>query len=80
MLKSGRSVPTSEGSHQRGGGVALVLQGSAVDAWTSGGCQWKTWGLRLISAILDCGDRQSQLLLPDIGAICQANIMHGRPQ
>ena len=57
VLTSGRTVPTLGGSHQRGEGVALVLQGSEVDAWTSSGSQWKMWGSRLISAILDCCDR-----------------------
>jgi len=55
VLSSGRPVPTSGESHLRGEGVALVLRGPAIQAWKAAGSKWRTWGSRLISAVLDCG-------------------------
>ena len=48
VLTSGREVPRDVVVKQRGEGVALVLMGLAIKAWTSGGSQWKTWNYRII--------------------------------
>ena len=57
LLISGREVPSLGRSHQRGEGVALVLLGPAIIAWRNSCSQWKAWGSRIISAMLDCGER-----------------------
>ena len=46
VLTAGRNVPGAmgPGDRQRGGGVAIVLSGPAVDIWRAGGSQWKAWG------------------------------------
>ena len=43
VLAAGRPVPTHGEPGQRGEGVAIVLSGPAVQAWRSGGEQWKAW-------------------------------------
>ena len=40
-------------------GVALVLSGSAVDAWKLGGEQWIVCSSRLVKALLVTGKRVS---------------------
>lgn len=56
-VTSGREVPSLGRSHQRDEGVALVLHGPAIIAWRNSGSQWKAWGSRIISAMLDCGEQ-----------------------
>ena len=56
VLSAGRKVPRDRGNGQRGEGVALILSGPAVDAWRTGGSQWKAWGSRLITATLEIGN------------------------
>ena len=50
VLPSGRPTPQPGQSGQRGGGVALVFSGPAIDAWKAVGQQWRYWKSRLISA------------------------------
>ena len=50
VLTSGREVPIGSGVRQRGEGVAIVLAGPAVHAWKAGGCKWKAWSSRLVTA------------------------------
>jgi len=45
VLTSGRKVPIAGRSGQRGEGVAIVLNGPAIQAWMNGGSQWKAWRL-----------------------------------
>ena len=50
VLTSGRPLPDTEDSFQRGEGVALVLLDWAVEAWKNGGRQWKAWSSRIVTA------------------------------
>ena len=52
VLAAGRSVPGPGIAKQRGEGVAIVLSGPAVGAWKDGGCRWKAWSSRLVTATL----------------------------
>ena len=62
VLTSGREVPIGSGVRQRGEGVAIVLAGPAVHAWKAGGCKWKAWSSRLVTATLDVGGGQQHVL------------------
>jgi len=42
---------------QRGEGVAVVLFDWAIEAWKAGGCQWKAWSSRLVTAGLKIGKK-----------------------
>ena len=53
MLTSGRALPGEGDSFRRGEGVAIVLLDWAVEAWKSGGRQWKAWSPRIITASLE---------------------------
>ena len=52
VLAAGRPVPGPGVVKQRGEGVANVLSGPAISAWKEGGCRWKVWISRLVTAIL----------------------------
>ena len=45
--------------HAEREGVALVLSGPAIAAQKTGGEQWKTWGSRIVRAMLSAGKRFS---------------------
>ena len=62
ILASGRPIPTDDTVRQRGEGVALVISNSMRDAWKAGGCQWKAWSPRVVSAVLKLGKRQTEAL------------------
>ena len=59
VLAAGRPVPASGELVQRGEGVAIVLSGSAIKAWRSGGKQWKAWSSRLVTACLHMGRKST---------------------
>ena len=62
VLAAGRPVPTPGELGQRGEGVAIVLSGPAVQAWRSGGEQWKAWSSRLVTACLHMGKESTDHL------------------
>ena len=62
MLTAGRTVPGANEVKQRGKGVALVLNGRAIDAWRTGGSKWKAWSSRLITVTLLVGSRRCNCL------------------
>ena len=62
ILTSGRPVPTSDSVKQRGEGVAIVMAGPAISAWKDGGCRWKAWSPRLVTATLKVGNGASAFL------------------
>lgn len=62
VIAAGRPTPQAGQSKQRGEGVAIVLNGPAIDTWKKGGEQWKTWGSRLIRVTLATGKRSSDRL------------------
>ena len=43
VIAAGRPTPPVGETRQRGEGVAVVLNGPAVQAWEAGGKQWKAW-------------------------------------
>ena len=53
VLSAGRLIPRDGLAKKRG--VAVVLSGPAITAWKLGGCQWKAWSSRLVSATLEVG-------------------------
>ena len=62
MLAAGRPVPAPGETGQRGEGVAIVLTGPAIQAWRSGGKQWKAWSSRLVTACLYIGKGEADHL------------------
>ena len=61
LLSAGQPTPADGVPIQRGGGVALVLLGSALVAWRCGGKQWKVWSSRCISAFLEFSGHAGRL-------------------
>ena len=53
VLTSGRPLPGEGDGFQRGEGVAIVLLDWAVEAWKTGGCQWKALSSRIVTASLE---------------------------
>ena len=62
VLTAGREVPGAEFVRQRSEGVAIVLSGPAVNAWSEGGSKWKAWSSRLFTATLKVGGWRSGCL------------------
>ena len=58
VLTAGRLLPDMTEGYWRGEGVAIVLLDWAVETWRNGGCQWKAWSSRLISASLEIGKKR----------------------
>ena len=52
VIAAGRPTPPVGETRQRGEGVAVVLNGPAVQAWEAGGKQWKAWSSQLVTATL----------------------------
>ena len=57
VIAAGRPIPPDGEIRQRGEGVAIVLNGPAVQAWEAGGKQWKAWSSRVVTATLLTGKR-----------------------
>ena len=57
VLTAGRPVPAPEQPIQGGEGVAIVLRGPAISAWSAAGQRWKAWSSRLVSTCLLTGSR-----------------------
>ena len=62
VIASGRPVPGAGAVNQRGEGVTIVLSGSAVEAWRSGGNRWRAWSSRIVSATLKVGSGSRDVL------------------
>ena len=62
VVAAGRPVPCAGAVRQRGEGVAIVLSGSALKAWSLGGKIWKAWSSRLVSVTLKMGHKQDRWL------------------
>ena len=63
VLTAGRPIPDAAESFQRGEGVAIVLLDWAVEAWKTGGCKWKAWSSRLVTASLHVGSMHNSISL-----------------
>ena len=48
VIAAGRPVPSAGVVNRRGEGVAIVLSGQAMKAWSSSGSRWKAWSYRLV--------------------------------
>ena len=62
MVAAGSPVPCAGAVRQRGEGVAIVLSGCALKAWSSGSKIWKAWSSRLVSVSLKMGHKQDRWL------------------
>ena len=62
VLTAGRKTPQEGEAVIRGEGVAVVLLGSAKDAWKRGGSQWTAWSSRVVSVCLQLGKGRSSRL------------------
>ena len=62
VVAAGRRVPCAGVVRQRGDGVAIVLSGSALKAWSLGSKIWKAWSSRLVSVTLKMGHKQDRWL------------------